>query len=297
MHELLQWAWFYPTALALLSVGVALLERVRPARASQPVVRSRLWSDVLHLIFNGHVLGVVLYAAGAAWLAPPFDAWLDTMGWTETFYRSAAEAWPVWVQIPIALLVIDVIHWCIHNLLHRIPALWQFHKTHHSVQADEMDWIVAFRFQWTEVVVYKLIQFAPLAWLGFGLEAVMFHAVLGTLIGHLNHANVDLDYGPLRYVFNSPSMHLWHHAHPEEQPQTVNFGIIFSIWDWVFGTAHLPDQPPQRLGFPGDETFPPTWFEHQVWPVSRVWQHHPKHRLISGVLGAGLVASVWVLVA
>ena len=64
-------------------------------------------------------------------------------------------------------------------------------------------------------------------YLGFAPQALFFHAIIGTLIGHLNHANLTWDYGIFRYVLNSPRMHLYHHAY--DAPRTgQNFGIIFS---------------------------------------------------------------------
>jgi len=54
--------------------------------------------------------------------------------------------------------------------------------------------------------------------------------------------------GPLKYILNSPEMHAWHHVHPDHGPQDRNFGITFVAWDWLFGTAFLPAEAPQRLG-------------------------------------------------
>jgi sterol desaturase/sphingolipid hydroxylase (fatty acid hydroxylase superfamily) len=53
-------------------------------------------------------------------------------------------------------------------------------------------------------------------------------------------------------------MHVWHHAHPDCGPVPRNFGITLSLWDWIFGTAYVPDRPPERLGFEGIESFPST---------------------------------------
>ena len=36
-------------------------------------------------------------------------------------------------------------------------------------------------------------------------------AVVTTAWGDFNHANLDVELGPLGYVLNSPRMHLWHH--------------------------------------------------------------------------------------
>ena len=210
-----------------------------------------------------------LEVEGARWLLPPVDAWLTGRGLHDVVYRGEASDWPVWAQIVVALLVIDLVQWCVHNLLHRVPWLWEFHKCHHSVADGEMDWIVSFRFQWTEVVVYKLVQYLPLAWFGFGIEAVMVHAIFGTFIGHLNHANLNWDWGPLRYVLNSPRMHIWHHDYDGDARTTVNYGIIFSLWDWMFGTAKLPAEPPRLLGFEGVEAYPRGFFGHLAEPFRR----------------------------
>lgn len=282
--------------LLIISVVVAGLERAFPARPQQVALRPKLWSDLLFLLFNGHILGVAVYLVAARFIVPAFSTWLDGAGLGGLVFRDVAAAWPVWAQVVVALLVIDFLQWCVHNALHRIPALWEMHKCHHSVKDGEMDWIVAFRFQWTEVVVYRSVLYLPLAWFGFGETAVMVHAVFGTLIGHLNHANLGWDYGPLRYVLNSPRMHLWHHDYEGDERTTVNFGIIFSLWDWLFGTARMPATPPARLGFPGVEAYPSTFFAAEVWPLQRLAPKAP--RWVFGVLGLGAAAAAtyWVLV-
>lgn len=256
----------YPLALALISLTVAGLERLRPARP-QSALRPRLWSDLVHLLINGHFLGVVLHGLATHRVLPHVDALLEGVGLHDVVYRGAASDWPWWVQVPLVLVVVDFLQWTIHNLLHRVPWLWSLHKVHHGVRDGEMDWIVSFRFQWTEVVVYKVLQYLPLAWFGFSPEAVFAHAVFGTLVGHLNHANLDLDWGWGRYVLNSPRMHLWHHDHDAEGAGR-NFGIIFSAWDWLFGTAWLPDHPPARLGYRGMDELPRDAFGHAAWQAT-----------------------------
>src|SRR5712692_1982808 len=55
--------------------------------------------------------------------------------------------------------------------------------------------------------------------------------------------------GPLKYLVNSPEMHVWHHVHPDAGPPDRNFGITLSLWDWIFGTAYLPEGAlPNGLG-------------------------------------------------
>lgn len=276
----------YPIALAILSVFVAVLEWMFPWRKEQKQWRKALWSDFLHLIFNAHFLGLILAGLGARYVLPHVDHFLAIMGWTASVYRNAAIGWPIWLQIIVALFVIDFVQWCVHNLLHRVPFLWEFHKCHHSVVDGEMDWIVSFRFQWTEVVVYKIVTYLPLVFFGFGMEALLFHAIFGTLIGHLNHANLDLGHGGWRYLLNSPRMHLWHHHYDSDDKTAVNFGIIFSVWDWIFGTAKMPVEPPPQIGFHGVDVFPKDFFGQEVWPLQKILPANTfTNRVIGGVVG------------
>ena len=87
------------------------------------------------------------------------------------------------------------------------------------------------------------------------------------IIGHLNHSNIKLSYGPLKYLFNNPVMHLYHHAYtlPEENRHGVNFGISLSIWDYIFKTNYIPeDSGNLELGY-SDDTKMPKGFGKQLF--------------------------------
>ena len=97
----------------------------------------------------------------------------------------------------------------------------------------------------------------------------MFVYVFGTARGHFNHANLPVRIGPLKYIFNSPHMHLWHHDASGEGGVAKNYGIVLSVWDWIFRTVHWPeDRQPERLGYPGDEEMPQGFVGQMAWPVS-----------------------------
>ncbi|MCB9639802.1 MAG: sterol desaturase family protein [Myxococcales bacterium] len=283
--------YLYPISLAIISVLVATLEWLFPWRKEQKQIRKALFSDFLHLLFNGHFLGLILAGLAVRYVLPYVDQFLAHMGWTTYVYRNAAASWPIWVQIVVALFVVDFVQWCVHNLLHRIPFFWEMHKCHHSVVDGEMDWIVSFRFQWTEVVVYKTVLYLPLVFFGFGMEALLFHAIFGTLIGHLNHANLNLGHGWWRYILNSPRMHIWHHYYEGDEKTTVNFGIIFSIWDWIFGTGKMPAEPPPKLGFHGVEEYPTDFFGQEAWPLQEYMKPNATAtRVIGGTVGVVVLA-------
>jgi sterol desaturase/sphingolipid hydroxylase (fatty acid hydroxylase superfamily) len=202
------WAW-----LGALSAVFVLLERVWPRNAQQRVFRPGIVTDLLYMVLNGHWLGV-----GLALLTEPIARALDEALATQgaTIHLRFAANWPWWVQLVVAFVASDLLQWSIHNLLHRVPFLWELHKVHHSIQT--MDFWGSMRFHFGEIIVYKSLQYVPLALLGFDGTALFVIAVVSTAIGHFNHANLRLRMGPLRYVLNGPEMHVWHHAHPSAGP-------------------------------------------------------------------------------
>ncbi|MCB0429636.1 MAG: sterol desaturase family protein [Flavobacteriales bacterium] len=243
--------------LLVVSVFVFFLERLFPWRKEQKVMRKGIWQDFFFLVFNGHYLAIVISLA-TAWLLSKIAHFFQ-ISWNPESVNLLSGA-PIWVQAIVFLVFKDLVEWWIHRALHTFPWLWRFHKLHHSIH--DMDWIGNFRFHWMEVVVYKTLSYLPLTILGVDGNVILIIAVIGTLIGHLNHANLRWDYGPLRHILNSPRFHVWHHDKVNHQPHGQNFAIFFSFWDWLFGTAYWPEQPeqPEALGFQGDEKYPqPLW--------------------------------------
>jgi sterol desaturase/sphingolipid hydroxylase (fatty acid hydroxylase superfamily) len=234
----------YYQCLAGLAVLFIALERVWPRVADQRLLRRGWLSDAAYIVFNSKYVGILLGYVTALWLGH-----LNTI-----FARGWLASWPWWAQFGVLLVSIDFVKWSIHNLLHRVPWLWEFHKVHHSIV--ELDWIGDWRFHWGEILVYNGLLYAPTALLGARAEVALAVGVFDTLIGHFAHANLRWRIGWLKYVINSPQMHIWHHNHPDCGPANRNFALTLTVWDWLFGTAHLPEHDPARLGFEGIERYP-----------------------------------------
>ena len=127
------------------------------------------------------------------------------------------------------------------------------------------------RYHWMEPVVYKSILYIPLAIIGgFDAQDVAIIYFFNIAIGHLNHANLGWDYGILKYLFNNPKMHIWHHVRelPKGERFGVNFGITLSIWDYLFKTDYIPhDGRDIELGFDDDDIFPKDFIGQSVYPA------------------------------
>ena len=106
---------------------------------------------------------------------------------------------------------------------------------------------------------------------GFEPEQAYIVHFFAIAIGHLNHANIKITYGPLKYFLNNPVMHLYHHAHDLPAGKYgVNFGISLSLWDYIFKTNYIPeDSGAIELGFEGDEKIPNSFWKQITYGLKR----------------------------
>jgi sterol desaturase/sphingolipid hydroxylase (fatty acid hydroxylase superfamily) len=254
----------YWASLIAVSLVFVATEHFFPWRR-QPLRRQGFGTDLLYLGFNGHLLAILL-APAAGQIAHGADSLVVPL-----LGKSHVAVWPLWAQFLLAFFAVDLIQWGVHNLMHRVPWLWSFHRVHHSILA--MDWLGSMRFHWLEIVVYRSFQYVPLLLLGFHWQILAWLAVFSTAMGHFNHANLRVPMGPLRYLLNHPTMHIWHHDMALHGRAGCNFGINLSLWDWLFGTAYMPDEreQPGEIGFPGVARFPRRFWSQQVVPFSTWW--------------------------
>ncbi len=267
MNEVIHPGWTsYFYMLIGISLTVWVLELVFPWRKDQPVFRQDFWLDMFYMFFNYFLFSLIAYNAVSAVGVQAFNDVLGLFGIRNLVAINVANL-PGWAQLLILFVVRDFIQWNVHRLLHYSPWLWKFHKVHHSV--EQMGFAAHLRYHWMETVVYRSLEYIPLAMIGFGLKDFFIVHLFTLAIGHLNHANLYLPIGRLRYVFNSPQMHLWHHAKelPPHRRNGVNFGLTLSVWDYLFRQAYVPYEGSHvRLGFGGVSRFPKTFFGQLLHP-------------------------------
>ncbi|OAB79832.1 sterol desaturase family protein [Cochleicola gelatinilyticus] len=271
LKEITSFHWenyFY--GLIIVSLVVWGLELAFPWRKNQKIFRKDFWLDTFYMFFNFFLLNLIVLI----FLSNTAEALLnDILGLAgielSNFQLLELNALPFGLGLLIFFLISDFVQWNTHRLLHRVPFLWNFHKLHHSVK--EMGFAAHLRYHWMEPIVYKSILYIPLAIIGgFEIEAVAIVHFFALTVGHLNHANLGWDYGVLKYIFNNPKMHIWHHAKvlPKHTKYGVNYGLTLSVWDYLFKTNHIPhDGRDIELGFEGDDAFPKGFVQQGVYPV------------------------------
>jgi sterol desaturase/sphingolipid hydroxylase (fatty acid hydroxylase superfamily) len=217
-------------------------------------------TDVFYLAFNTMILG-----AAFGWAVVSGGWWSQLAQNALTFaFGASALAWPVWLTTCLTALVVflayDLGYWVDHWSSHRIPALWELHKTHHS--AERLTPITVFRVHPGEMIKFMNIL-ALFMGLGSGFAAWAFPGAGQTVFSgtnvvllafvylflHLQHSHVWITFpGVLGRVLMSPAHHQIHHSVSVEHHDR-NFGSCLCVWDRMFGTYYGPSATPQRLRF------------------------------------------------
>ncbi|WP_347174946.1 sterol desaturase family protein [Polaribacter uvawellassae] len=252
------WYTNYFWGLILISLIVWSLEIAFPWRKNQAIIRKDFWLDAFYMFFNFFIFSIVI-----AGFYTVFELVFQNFGITlKSLAIIDLKSLPTWAALLIFFIILDFVQWFTHVLLHKYEFLWQFHKVHHSVK--EMGFAAHLRYHWMENILYKPLKTIGVMLLGgFEPEQAFIVHFFAISIGHFNHSNIKITWGFLKYIFNNPVMHLYHHIKvlPENRPNGINFGISLSIWDYIFKTNYVPeDSGTIELGFSDEENFPKGFF-------------------------------------
>ncbi len=232
--------------IALMLTLMRGLERWRPV---EPVTdRTAVRTDVLYTLI--HRLGlfrVVLFLS----IDPLWDALTGQLRLAGVQGLQLDSLWPgvtdlAWVSFVLYLLLFDLVDYAYHRLQHSVGWWWQLHAVHHSQRQMTL---------WSDNRNHLLDDllrdsvFVLLA-LAVGVAPGQFVAIVAVtqLVESLSHANVRLDFGPLRGLLVSPRFHRLHHAvglgHESAGQGSLgghNFAVLFPVWDILFGSARFGD--------------------------------------------------------
>ncbi|MFO1187883.1 MAG: sterol desaturase family protein [Alphaproteobacteria bacterium] len=158
-------------------------------------------------------------------------------------------------------LAYELGYWIDHYLKHRVPALWELHKAHHT--AEVLTPLTTFRMHPLDTWFFANILAVTMAtvsgvasWFfgdtaqqyvisGNNLLLVLFiHAYV-----HLQHTHVWIAFrGWAGRIFLSPAHHQIHHS-TDPTHFNRNFGSCLALWDWMFGTLHVPAAKREKMTF------------------------------------------------
>ncbi len=238
------WEAIVTATLMGLPVGLAFIvcERLWPALPEQRHLRPQAGLDVFYL-YLGFCLFVVV---DLSWIGALADlSRKTTVGAALGQIGDSLHGLSLPVEILVALVIADFFGYWKHRLFHT-RFMWPFHAVHHS--SENVDWLSNDRSHPVETIMTSVMQVGPLLALGFAPQAIALVAFLRRTHSVYEHTNLRFAYGRFSYFLVSPSFHRWHHA-PDDDVIDKNYANVFSLWDVLFRTYHVPARPaPASLG-------------------------------------------------
>lgn len=236
-------------ALLIAAISVSFLfERFIPYERDWNRPRKDQARDVMHFLINeGSIAAAALTIPLIAAVSPFTGFW--------------PSGWPLWSQVLLAVIVADFGITLTHWASHRNELLWRFHAVHHSVKR---------MYGFNGLMKHPLHQAielaagtAPLAFAGMPIEVAFLLAFAVAIQLLLQHTNVDVRVGPLKFILALSPVHRFHHLKSAGDGD-VNFGLFTNIWDWFLNTAYyqksrrfssddlgVGDQPEYPAGYVG----------------------------------------------
>lgn len=237
--------------IASASVVFILLERMFPYNKGQEVFREGFFDDLaLYTIAQSYILGIIIFS----YVIRVID---DNTGLSRLQFLSG---WPVWLQLAFFTVTHDLYIYWMHRWQHSNKFLWRIHEAHHSPR--KVDWLSGSRSHALEILINQTVEFMPIVLLGASPEIVAYKGVISAVWGMYIHSNLDIDSGRLQLLINGPEMHRWHHT--TGKGRNRNFATKLAVWDWLFGTAYLPEgEQAQEYGL--KTAFPKDYFMQFVY--------------------------------
>jgi len=227
-----------------------ILERFFPYTKGQKIFREGFFDDfALYSIAQSYILGILIFGF--------VIRFIDNS--TGISRLNLFEDVPVLLQLFFFLVTHDLYIYWMHRWQHKNKYLWRIHEAHHSPK--KVDWLSGSRSHALEIILNQTIEFLPIVLLGSPVEVIAYKAAISAVWGMHIHSNINLQTGNLQKIINGPEMHRWHHS--TGKGRNRNFATKFAFWDWIFGTAYLPDFKPGEYGL--KTYFPAHYFMQTIY--------------------------------
>ncbi|MDD1616806.1 MAG: Fatty acid hydroxylase [Methylococcaceae bacterium NSP1-2] len=140
---------------------------------------------------------------------------------------------PAWKAL-LSFLLLDLMIYCWHKASHDFDCLWMFHKVHHN--DPYLNVSTAFRIHIVELLIITVLKSAYIVVLGVNETMVLTNETISTLFVMFHHTNISFrSEKRLGQIIIVPYLHRVHHS-TERTEHDNNYGMVFSIWDRLFGT-------------------------------------------------------------
>lgn len=247
---------YFNIAYIFLILSLFFLERWMPHEREWHFSDGQILNDIAHTLSSKGTVQLLLIFGGTIGLSEYLKP-LDEAG-----HGIWPVDWPMWAQASLGVVASEFgLYWA-HRLSHEHKPIWRMHAIHHSVKKL---WIVnTGRFHFLDSLWKILFGMACLIALGAPMEVIKWLSAVTAFIGMMTHCNVEMRFGVLNYIFNTPELHRWHHS-KDLREGDKNYGENVVIWDLIFRTYfNEPRRPPVDIGI--KEYMPPDFWNQLLWP-------------------------------
>ena len=149
----------------------------------------------------------------------------------------ARLGWPAWVDVVVGIVVLDFsAGYLSHRTMHAWPAMWRFHRVHHS--DDFVDVTTTYRVHPVETVWRFLFAIVPVWLFGIPAQAVIIQRLLQATNAVIEHGNIRL--WPaldriLSLIWVTPNVHKIHHSRDVSETNS-NYANLLTVYDRLLGT-------------------------------------------------------------
>lgn len=183
---------------------------------------------------------------------------------------------PLAINLMAIILTGEIAFYTVHYFFHMIPALWEFHRVHHS--SVLLDSFSTSRFHIIERLAFSLPNVVAIIYLGARPEAMVIYFFFRSFMDRYIHSNLNGPRWAHKILISSPYFHRWHHATTKEAINK-NFSGDFIFMDLIFGTAYDPD--PKAIPLPkafGDPNYSNDFIVQQITPFICLYKRYAKKR-------------------
>lgn len=146
---------------------------------------------------------------------------------------------PFWLEVPLAVILMDYTLYWWHVLTHRLSWLWRFHVVHH-IDGD-LDASTAIRFHFTEMVISVVWRAGQVAFIGVSPLPLSIWQTLLLVSVLFHHSNIALPIRMERWLVKlivTPRMHGIHHSDRRKETDS-NWSSGLTFWDRLHGSLKL----------------------------------------------------------
>jgi len=162
-----------------------------------------------------------------------------------------AMSLPIYLSIPFAVLLIELVGYIIHRASHNPGFLWQVHSVHHTPEK---------LYAWNNnvlhpinVLLLKFFRLGSLLILGLDSKTIFFATSFALVQNYISHTNADFKGGVLNYLIGTPELHRLHHSVKKEE--ALNYSGVIPLWDMLFG-SYLYKEKVETIGVHNRSQYP-----------------------------------------